>query len=159
CLPLVRWQTGVSAPHSGVSSACSEQARPQRLFVLERVLLPGYKRNMPHTRTVAERARPWKARPTWRVARAAINKLAKQIAQRFDPHRIILFGSYAYGQPTPDSDVDLLVVMPAKNETTQAARIRLAVDCDFPLDLLVRTPATLRWRLREGDWFLREIMA
>jgi predicted nucleotidyltransferase len=109
--------------------------------------------------TAAERARPKKARPAWRVARAAINELAKQIVQRFGPHRIILFGSYAYGQPTPDSDVDLLVVMPAKNETTQAARIRLAIDCDFPLALLVRTPATLRWRLREGDWFLREIVA
>jgi uncharacterized protein len=93
------------------------------------------------------------------VSRTAINDLASQIAARFDPKAIILFGSYAYGSPTPDSDVDLLVVMPAKNATTQAARIRLAVDCEFPLDLVVRTPEALRWRLREGDGFLREIVA
>jgi predicted nucleotidyltransferase len=92
------------------------------------------------------------------VPRAAIEALARDIAARFRPDRIILFGSYAYGKPTPDSDVDLLVVMPAKNETTQAARVRVAVDCDFPLDLLVRTPATLRWRLKEGDCFLREVV-
>ncbi len=88
---------------------------------------------------------------------AAIRKLARQIAERFQPERIILFGSYAYGQPHPDSDVDLLVVMPARNEIDQACRIRLAVDHPFPLDLIVRTPDNLRWRVKEGDWFLREI--
>jgi predicted nucleotidyltransferase len=93
------------------------------------------------------------------VPRAAIDALAMQIVTRFDPNQIILFGSYAYGKPTQDSDVDLLVVMAAKNPTSQAARIRVAIECDFALDLLVRTPATLRQRLREGDWFLREIVA
>jgi predicted nucleotidyltransferase len=107
----------------------------------------------------ADRVTKADTRPRWRVPRPAITRLAREIAQRFRPNKIILFGSYAYGNPTPDSDVDLLVVMPAKNETSQAARIRLAVDCDFPLDVLVRTPKTLRWRLKEGDWFLREIVA
>jgi hypothetical protein len=55
--------------------------------------------------------------------------------------------------------VDLLVVMPARNELVQATRIRLAVERCFPMDLIVRTPSTLRRRLEEGDWFLREIVS
>src|SRR5207248_10308628 len=69
------------------------------------------------------------------------------------------FGSHAYGTPHADSDVDILVVMPARNELDQAVRIRLAVDYNFPLDLLVRTPRNLSWRLAEGDSFLREIVS
>jgi predicted nucleotidyltransferase len=80
------------------------------------------------------------------------------VAERFDPEKIILFGSYGYGEPHEDSDVDLLVIMPARNQMDQAVRIRLAIPVSFPLDLLVRTPETLRRRLAEGDSFLREIV-
>lgn len=55
--------------------------------------------------------------------------------------------------------MDILVVMPARNELGQAMRIRLFVDNNFPLDLLVRTPKNVAWRLAEGDWFLKDIMA
>ena len=92
------------------------------------------------------------------IPRAVIRDYARQIAEQFHPNRIILFGSYAYGQPHPDSDVDLLVVMPAGDEINQAVRILERTNSSFPLDLLVRTPRNLRWRLREGDWFLREIL-
>jgi len=93
------------------------------------------------------------------ISRQAIRKFANQVARRFKPARIILFGSYAYGKPTPDSDVDLLVVMPCKRRPLDAAMdVRLAVDAGFPLDLIVRTPAQLRRRLALGDFFLREIM-
>ncbi|HEX5271872.1 MAG TPA: nucleotidyltransferase domain-containing protein [Gemmataceae bacterium] len=88
-----------------------------------------------------------------------IRRFARQVAERFDPEKIILFGSYAYGTPDEDSDVDLLVVMPARDESAQATRIRLAVERCFPMDLLVRTPENLRRRLEEGDWFLREIVS
>lgn len=88
----------------------------------------------------------------------AIRRYARQIADRFHPDKIILFGSYAYGQPHEVSDVDILVVMPAANEIDQAIRIWQALDAPFPLDLIVRTPHNLRWRLAEGDWFLREVM-
>jgi predicted nucleotidyltransferase len=90
---------------------------------------------------------------------AVIRRFARQVAEYFRPHKIILFGSYAYGTPHQDSDVDLLVIMPARNAHTQAARIRLALPAPFPMDLLVRTPATLRWRLAAGDSFLGEVMA
>lgn len=93
-----------------------------------------------------------------RVSPAAIRQLARQIAEQFQPERIIRFGSYAYGQPRWDSDVDLLVLMPARNETSQAIRNLTAVEHSFACDLIVRTPENLRWRLEEGHWFLREIV-
>src|SRR5438132_8287782 len=86
-----------------------------------------------------------------------IRRFARQVAECFHPDKIVLFGSYAYGTPHADSDVDILVIMPARNELDQAVRIRLTVDYNFPLDLLVRTPKNLMWRLAEGDGFLSEI--
>src|SRR5712664_1278069 len=88
-----------------------------------------------------------------------IRRYVRRVAERFDPEKIILFGSYAYGVPHADSDVDLLVVMPARNEIDQSIRIRWALPAPFPMDLLVRTPKNLQWRLQEGDWFLREVVA
>jgi predicted nucleotidyltransferase len=88
-----------------------------------------------------------------------IRRYARQVAGRFRPQQIILFGSHAYGTPHEDSDVDLLVVMRARNVIDQAVRIRLALPAPFPMDLLVRTPTDLRSRLLAGDSFLREIVA
>jgi predicted nucleotidyltransferase len=89
---------------------------------------------------------------------SAIHSFARAVAQKFRPDKIILFGSHAYGKPHADSDVDVMVVMPAQNELDQAVRIRLAVDYRFPLDLIVRTPRNLAWRLAEGDSFLQEVV-
>lgn len=86
-----------------------------------------------------------------------IRDYARRVAERFRPEKIILFGSYAYGTPHADSDVDILVVMPARNELDQAVRIDAACEPYFPLDLIVRTPKNMHWRLEEGDSFLREI--
>ncbi len=88
-----------------------------------------------------------------------IRRFARQVAEHFQPDKIILFGSYAYGTPHADSDVDILVIMPARNELDQSVRICLAVERNFPLDLIVRTPKNMKWRLEEGDWFLREIVS
>jgi uncharacterized protein len=91
---------------------------------------------------------------------SAIREFARQIAERFHPDTITLFGSYAYGKPTPDSDVDLLVVMPTRNQIEQAVRIDEAIDeRGFPLDLIVRTPRALAKALRGGDFFMQDIMA
>jgi len=88
-----------------------------------------------------------------------IKNFAFQIAAQFKPERIILFGSYASGKATADSDVDLLVVMPFKGRSVkQAVKIRLAVDSPFPLDILVRTPRQLTERLKLGDSFMREVV-
>jgi predicted nucleotidyltransferase len=88
-----------------------------------------------------------------------IKKFASQIAAQFKPERIILFGSYANGKATADSDVDLLVVMPFKGRPVkQAVKIRLAMDSPFPLDILVRTPRQLTEKLKLGDSFMREVV-
>jgi predicted nucleotidyltransferase len=93
------------------------------------------------------------------VPMSVIREFARAVAERFQPEKIILFGSYAYGEPRADSDVDILVVMPARNAIDQAVRIDRVTDPPFPLDLIVRTPKTLAWRLKEGDSFLQEIVA
>lgn len=88
-----------------------------------------------------------------------IQRYCDAIAAAFKPQRIILFGSYAYGKPTKDSDVDVLVVMPKSKRLGHrpALKIRQKVTADFPVDVLVRDPAFIRERLEEGDCFLEEI--
>jgi predicted nucleotidyltransferase len=88
-----------------------------------------------------------------------IRRYARAVAEHFQPERIILFGSYAYGTPHEDSDVDILVVMPARNQIDQAVRIGQTCEPCFPLDIIVRTPKEMGWRLEEGDSFLREIVS
>jgi predicted nucleotidyltransferase len=87
-----------------------------------------------------------------------LDRVIHEIITYFQPQRIILFGSYAYGIPNEDSDLDLLVILDTPlNETEQAVRICQAIHYDFGLDLIVRTPRTLTKRLALGDPFLREI--
>jgi len=93
------------------------------------------------------------------IPMSVIRRFARQVAERFHPDKIILFGSYAYGQPHEDSDVDILVVMPARNQLDQAFKIHWTIQPPFPLHIIVRTPRTLKWRLEEGDSFLREVMS
>ena len=93
-----------------------------------------------------------------KVKRQEIRRVCAQIARLFQPERIVLFGSYAYGHPTTDSDVDLLVVMPFEGKGfRKASEIRSRIDAAFPLDLVVRTPEEVSRRLAGGDFFLREV--
>jgi predicted nucleotidyltransferase len=95
-----------------------------------------------------------------RIPEKAIQDVVRQIAEKFHPKKIILFGSYARGNPRPESDVDLLVVMdtPLK-ETRQALLIDKSLERDlFGLDLIVRTPSNLGERITLGDSFLKEIV-
>ncbi|MBV9851324.1 MAG: nucleotidyltransferase domain-containing protein [Armatimonadetes bacterium] len=92
------------------------------------------------------------------VSPQRIQQVTEEIARRFHPDRIILFGSYAYGTPTEDSDVDLLVVMPSEGrDIKKAIEIRQAIGVNFAMDLLVYDPDYLRQRIEWEDWFLREI--
>lgn len=94
------------------------------------------------------------------VKRSQIRAFSQAIARKFHPQKIVLFGSYAYGKPTEDSDVDLLVMMPRTRERGErmSVRIRHAIPRDFPLDLLVRTPSDVAKRLRWGDPFICELL-
>ena len=88
-----------------------------------------------------------------------IRNLTSQIAREFNPDRIILFGSYAYGHPGNDSDVDILVVLPFKGKPVRKAiEIRNKINAGVPLDLIVRTPEQLNDRVAQNDWFIREIL-
>lgn len=93
------------------------------------------------------------------VPMSAIRKFAREVAEKFQPDKIILFGSHAYGTPNADSDVDILVIMDAWNQHSKASRIRSSVHAPFPLDIIVRTPKNLQWRLEEGESFHSEILA
>lgn len=90
---------------------------------------------------------------------AHIQKLCRQIVDTFRPQKVILFGSYAYGTPNYDSDIDLLVVMPFEGHVhDQAVKIRRGLDSTMPVDLLVRTPEQIRERVEMEDFFMREIV-
>ena len=85
--------------------------------------------------------------------------MAQRIADRFQTEKIILFGSYAYGHPKPESDVDLLVIMdtPLRSRQQRLEISRALSPRPFPLDIIVRTPQELAERIVMGDLFLREI--
>ncbi len=93
---------------------------------------------------------------TPRKIRAVVDK----IVQDFNPEKVVLFGSYAYGKPTIDSDVDMLVVMKSNERpAARAAKIYAAIQGKtFPMDILVRTPEELKERLESGDSFFIEII-
>lgn len=82
------------------------------------------------------------------TAKTQIARIVRRIVRRFRPDKVILFGSHARGEAGPDSDVDLLIVMPVEGSIRQKRlEIRLALD-DFriPLDIVVTTPADFVWR-------------
>ena len=93
------------------------------------------------------------------IARKDIQATCDDIVREFAPLQVILFGSYAYGTPTEDSDVDLLVVMeiPESETSRQASEIWQRIPYRFSMDLLVRSPAEIAYRVAHNDWFLREI--
>jgi predicted nucleotidyltransferase len=94
-----------------------------------------------------------------RIPQRAINQVIKQIVEKFKPQKIILFGSYARGNPHPESDVDLLVVMDTQlKEIQQAIQICQQIEYRFGLDLIVHTPEYLAERMKMGDWFLRDVI-
>ena len=94
------------------------------------------------------------------ISRKDIQATCDDIVREFAPLQVILFGSYAYGTPTEDSDVDLLVVMdiPESETRRQASKIWQHIPYRFSMDLLVRSPKEIAYRVFHNDWFLREIL-
>ncbi len=90
---------------------------------------------------------------------AQIKNLCRQIVEGFNPQKIILFGSYAYGKPNADSDIDLLVIMPFEGRDSQKAiEIISNIKTKLPLDLLVRTSEQVKQRIEMEDFFMRDII-
>ena len=103
--------------------------------------------------------------PDWATLRPPVTEallagITRCIVEKFQPHKVVLFGSYAYGTPDLDSDVDLLVVLDSDEPIAQ--RIRRVAEVAkvrfVPMDVLVRTPAEIAERLAMGDFFMAEIL-
>ena len=102
--------------------------------------------------------RPQTVRPE--VNDELLADIARRIVAEFHPYRIILFGSYAYGTPHADSDVDLLVIM---DKLAGAGRVmpeikRAAYVPNLEMDILTYSPAELETRLAMNDFFIVKIM-
>jgi uncharacterized protein len=96
-----------------------------------------------------------------RIPMRVIQALVNHIAKTFNPEKVILFGSYAYGKPNEWSDVDVLVVMDTLPEGEVAAAMTISNSLPphwFSIDIVVRSQATIERRIPLGDWFLKEIM-
>jgi len=91
-----------------------------------------------------------------------LREITRQIVDAFNPEQVILFGSRAYGEPSPDSDIDLLVVTEALKTRSVFERHRAVSDLfpqrRFALDVIVRTPAELRQLVRQGPSFFKDIV-
>ena len=89
-----------------------------------------------------------------------VAEIADKIKSHFQPQKIILFGSYAWGKPTEDSDVDLFLVMESKlRRDERAVQISdLFPHRLFPLDVIVYTPAETELSLKRGSPFIKEIL-
>jgi predicted nucleotidyltransferase len=114
----------------------------------------------PEAQEFRRKFREWDESFQSRAKRMAyIRKLCKRIAEAYHPEKIILFGSHAYGKPTPESDVDLLIVMDYEGRPIeQSIKISNELGIVTPVDLLVRTPEEVDWRVKDGDMFMLDIL-
>jgi predicted nucleotidyltransferase len=85
--------------------------------------------------------------------------LSEQLAAACKPLKVVLFGSYAYGTPTEDSDVDVMVLTRSrKSNHQQFIEVRRLIDVEFAMDLVVRRETDVLKRIQWNDFFLREVM-
>jgi uncharacterized protein len=93
------------------------------------------------------------------VTMEQIEEFAQKLIHEFQPTKVVLFGSYAKGVVTPDSDVDLLVILPFEGTPVfKSVEMRLKLRPKFPLDLIVRTPEKVKERLEMEDTFMEEVL-
>src|SRR6266567_3634378 len=94
------------------------------------------------------------------ITQQQIADITARIADSCKPEKIILFGSYAYGTPGEDSDLDLLVILPFEGRPIyKSIEILEKVHPTLPIDLIVRTPEQLTTRLALHDFFLQEVVS
>ena len=114
------------------------------------------------TRRIAFPALPDSRYPVHKVAHR-LEPFLRLIVERFHPEKIILFGSYAYGQPTEHSDFDLLVVRKGiRSENESDLEIRQALWAVSgprpPFTILSKTPERIAERLSVGSPFYQDVM-
>ena len=91
-----------------------------------------------------------------------LNKIVKQLVDAYRPEKIILFGSYAYGVPHQDSDLDILIIkktsQPFIDRLVEVRKILTDPNRSVPFEPIVLTPEELNARLNIGDQFIDEIV-
>ncbi|MBW1973564.1 MAG: nucleotidyltransferase domain-containing protein [Deltaproteobacteria bacterium] len=89
--------------------------------------------------------------------------MVEDIAKKYKPLKIILFGSYAYGEPKEDSDIDLLILKKTNKRKVDrfviVKRIIYNPNRKIPVSPLIYTPKELEERLKIGDDFIKEIIS
>jgi predicted nucleotidyltransferase len=91
-----------------------------------------------------------------------IDQIVGKIRQDYEPQKIVLFGSYAHGEPTEDSDIDLFIVKETNarmvDRFVEVKRLIYDPESRIPVSPLVYTPEEVTERLRSGDDFVKEVM-
>lgn len=94
--------------------------------------------------------------------RKLIDEIVGKIVKEYRPERIILFGSYAYGTPNQDSDIDLLIIKETEDRPIdrRVAVSKIISDPKLrtPIESLVLTPEEIKTRQEIGDQFIKEIL-
>ena len=97
-----------------------------------------------------------------RHVRAAVQEIVRRVVAEYGPQKIILFGSYAYGEPNEDSDIDLLIIKETPERFLQrmdsVRRAATGAHRRIPFEPLVLTPTEIEQRLKAGDQFIAEIL-
>ena len=94
------------------------------------------------------------------ITQKTIETISNKIVQEFKPEKIILFGSYAWGKPNEDSDVDLFVIKETENSGETARKIDNSLwRRDVPLDIVVYSPERIELSIKKGNFFIKNIMA
>jgi uncharacterized protein len=91
------------------------------------------------------------------VVERRLAQMVRRIVVRFDPEKVILFGSYARGTAGPDSDIDLLVVMPAiaSKRKMMVEMLTVLDSVQFPKDVVVATPTEMRQQKHVAGTIIR----
>ncbi|PIZ76602.1 hypothetical protein COY05_00675 [Candidatus Peregrinibacteria bacterium CG_4_10_14_0_2_um_filter_38_24] len=85
--------------------------------------------------------------------------VTQRIVENYDPEKIILFGSYAWGKPNKDSDFDIFVVKKTKNSYATAREIDGDIfPRSFSMDIVVYDPKKVDECLKSGDFFIKDII-
>lgn len=96
------------------------------------------------------------------AARKIINEIMDRISKGYKPKKVILFGSYAYGEPTEDSDIDLLIIKNTDKRPLdrwiEVKRILRDSSRTVPVSPLVYTEKEIEERIAIKDFFVQEIL-
>jgi predicted nucleotidyltransferase len=91
-----------------------------------------------------------------------IRRILEKLINEYSPQKVILFGSHAWGEPGPDSDIDLLIIKETSerfiDRWAKVQHILTGVHRGYPVETLVLTPDELQKRLAMGDQFIGEIV-